>query len=1339
MNEKTTPESLQSFKSEASEQWLKDQLSGLESSLRQDLQNTNSSIDEKAIKLSQEIGKVGVEVSELRRDLSGQVFQQSENSDKLSQEIREVRECVSSLHRDLSEVLVLIKERERVVFGTGSVQRTKTNQQDSETSFSGSVNGSKKSEGEENSAVFTKLQSEERFTQENAVQSLFQEDLLDPKSTCSPNDEMVIARSSDDVRAEEGIGINTNYVEPTRGFERSLESRVVDSKPHNDKDSESLPSKSQPLPPVSTKCPAMNRNNEHSLQTCVSDTTVCVNSTPCCVGHHGPSCTNCSNCFTNVCSNQSSPAVNSACSLSSAPTTNAAMRVCSTTSTTQPFSSVLTHSNLYPTAFATSGDTNVATEPGISNSNNAKVEPPCTGTTIVPISLLPTEEVHRYRNSVLVQKLMPEALQTLLGWLSQDRPSEKSFLWYIKYVTNLSTTKLKEKYYISALEMQVLGGNDLSVFDATLLVKLIKLLAKISDCGHMDADHDDTSAACLLWKLKNYRNLVSHKIKTSSTNADIFTAAKKCLLSLFSVVDTTNFSVKKEVFENVVSELRRAFDNIASTDYERQCMERQCVFRTQSFEESQTYWRTYCTTESIPFTTNVASSEQIFHPMEIFEKEDVSTNRAILLKESYKHILKRACEDERKATILVGEAGSGKTTVVKNIASQFLGIIDSEVEFLREIHLLLFVECRDRFTNTLERAMSNNFPKACQKISTEKAIECFCFLGNLIIIDGYDEVNESSSEVINQVLRLMKRMSACQLLFTTRPHRAGQLKELLNFNGIPFTVFELVPLYEEQDQLQFLQRYEMNVSHANDISNGMVETFKALLPEVKEFFIYPINLVLFYFLYCNSRDNISNWETSNDVIEQMLVLYEKFIARKLLERHLINIDRFIREALEEVYQFALHCISENKIMLSCEDMRPVHECLDNKFQEWQLLSKLDTTVVTSIVFLTKTVPNPNCPVVYQFYHKGIMEIMAARTFVKLMKKESYLKLEQLLDHRTDQTRQRSGRSKSTKPEFSRYQNVLLFVLSYLSQPSNLAILVSRMEELRQLFASLDVNMKYCSEMLLCKPQSAPLMELCVSLVKSIDYIEIKTQREFRAMTIVLAHFHPETIRVCYNTKEELPNCVRELLLVLKDTFLGKLDLILGGCYSAFIPVDSLVTDVMPARFTLNRFCGCLASEQGMKSLALQLNLSDDPRHVTISVPKCYGHNLEILQNCASGSVIKLRYEDPPSEQPPPSTLPPRPLRVSITDTGKGKHIRDLILALAPKDRRFYSIILENCSIDKTDLQQMVLDLRRARVSTISAMSTDVVKLEFRFGSCEACDKREHQYGHHCVELNIKEF
>ncbi|KAF2357376.1 P-loop containing nucleoside triphosphate hydrolase [Trinorchestia longiramus] len=964
------------------------------------------------------------------------------------------------------------------------------------------------------------------------------------------------------------------------------------------------------------------------------------------------------------------------------------------------------------------------------NFSNAKSSTAAPAPPILAINLLPQDEINRYRNAVLVQKLLPGALQTLLSWLCRERDENVKFLDFIKKKTNVSKTQLDKKYFFYPTEIKMLEGTDASSFDVTLLVKLIKLLANIGDCSHQDSkDHDDSSTECLLWKLKEFRNLVSHKIKTSSISEEIFIQGEEILLKFFKVLDCNKFSVDEKILDEERQNLKRLFEGVVDTDAERQSIEQQIVFKTEAFNESQSYWRVYCTSESVPFTEHVIKSEKVFHPMEIYVREENLTE-GLSVKESYEHMLMRVNDDERRATVLIGEAGSGKTTVVKNIVLQFLEIIDAEIDFVRELHLLLFLECRDRTTYSLEKAMMNNFPKACRKISTDvkEAVECFRFLGNLIIIDGYDEVNDASSAVITEVLQLMKSMSFCQLLFTTRPHRASHLKELLKSNGVLYKTFELVPLSEEEDQLKFLERYEENISSTAPVFQGMAERFRSLLPEVKQFFIYPMNLVLFYFLYLHSRGTISRWETPNDVIEQMLLLYEKCIARKLVSRSLVNLDSFIREALEEIYQFAFRCITEDKIMLSAEEFKPIQIRLEDKFKEWQLQEKLDTSVITSVVFLTKTVPNPDCPTVYQFFHKGIQEIMAARTFVKLMKENIDVKLEHLLLPDPEIR-------KKSRNEFVRYENVFIFVLSFLCQPSNQETLHAREEELGEMLRLLGVNMKYCSEIALSKPHREPLVKLGASLMEPLTMWILERKRDFDAARLMLGHYQPSNLHIRHREVSPLPASFRELLLGIKNTYTGTVQIFVENSYDAFAPLDELVTEIFPASYDLDYFLGCLASEEGIRSLAVQMQRNES-MFVSLSLPDPYNHHLQLLQGKMFRSKVRVLFTPYPS-WPVSCRLPMANPALNIARTGDGKDLFLLIASLAPQQNTFQSITVEDCTCSDQHLQDTATALQEKGITTHAASSTSVETLGFKYTLCGGCRKLQHLPGKRCVRLHVK--
>ena len=129
--------------------------------------------------------------------------------------------------------------------------------------------------------------------------------------------------------------------------------------------------------------------------------------------------------------------------------------------------------------------------------------------------------------------------------------------------------------------------------------------------------------------------------------------------------------------------------------------------------------------------------DQGFHPLEISIRTisysaDPRMEQEVM---HYSKIVEPWTEnDESFITIVQGEAGSGKSTLSKNIAQQFFQITKREMDSLNRFDMIHFLECRNRNVSSLEEFIKKTYPKTCLKLGVDNTVDCFSFISNLLSI-----------------------------------------------------------------------------------------------------------------------------------------------------------------------------------------------------------------------------------------------------------------------------------------------------------------------------------------------------------------------------------------------------------------------------------------------------------------------------------------------------------------------------------------------------------------------------------------------------------------------------
>ncbi|XP_018018216.2 NACHT, LRR and PYD domains-containing protein 10-like [Hyalella azteca] len=388
-------------------------------------------------------------------------------------------------------------------------------------------------------------------------------------------------------------------------------------------------------------------------------------------------------------------------------------------------------------------------------------------------------------------------------------------------------------------------------------------------------------------------------------------------------------------------------------------------------------WTIKLSKETLPLDNSIVQRREVFHALDMMVRE--GPNGQVL---SYPEIFKVP----EKAIIVSGVAGAGKTTLLKNIVLQFFELQEGNANYLRQFDQLILFECRDRTTETLADVIEQHFKDMCRELEGKRnVLDALLRLDALFVIDGYDEINKVSTNVVREIIKETSS-SNCRVLITTRPHSAKEkLKMLLATNDVISTEFEIKPITELVEQLEFLKRYEKSLG----IKEGeMAENFAELNEDVRILFTEPINLILFCDIHKHMPETISSWEKPGDVAIDILRLYQKLVTIKLADVTNLECEVILNDLFVVIGKAALEFIRENTVTFSEEELLQVKEncipILNNKVE-------CSSEIVLSVVLKINRPLSGIGKITYTFHHKTIQEMFAAKFIVQRILKGDSLK------------------------------------------------------------------------------------------------------------------------------------------------------------------------------------------------------------------------------------------------------------------------------------------------------------------------------------------------------------
>ncbi|XP_018009226.1 uncharacterized protein LOC108666809 [Hyalella azteca] len=568
-----------------------------------------------------------------------------------------------------------------------------------------------------------------------------------------------------------------------------------------------------------------------------------------------------------------------------------------------------------------------------------------------------------YRNIVGILDLSPRVMRSTLDKECDDKQSNETY------------RQLMERRRGSAYsngEWKNLMGFSWKILEASKtptsldVTPLFLLLTKLFDLGKGDIVREHAALIVKLRAVKDLRNDIMH--------------------DLYNAVDAQKFTELTTVLVELVREAGRFYAlSQADVDAEVQSLNNEIEIVKRMDSQSIYFWCTRLASsgkqavgllweakleyEKLSLNEDTVQRQTVFHALDVNVQE---TGRGKTV--SYTEIF----EAHEKVMVVSGIAGAGKTTLVKNIVLQFFNTQETAPDYLRSFNQLIFFQCRDRTTPTLSDVIQQHYEDLCKELSKENVLMALLRLDVLFIIDGFDEVNESSRKVVIEIIEKTWRRN-CRVLITTRPHAVKEeLAPLLKPYDVSFTQYEILSLTKLADQLTFLRRYEMSMCGGAQVG-AITRSFESLSEDVRSLFTEPINLVHFCEMHKHFAEEISSWRTPGDVAPVKLRLYRKLISAKLAGSIDEDLDVLVDDVFALIGAEALELLRDNVVTISEAELRTIKRRCQGKMKGED---KFDPAVVLSVLLKDHKPLDLNQNSSYQFKHKSEQEMFAGHYIVQ---------------------------------------------------------------------------------------------------------------------------------------------------------------------------------------------------------------------------------------------------------------------------------------------------------------------------------------------------------------------
>ncbi|XP_068221881.1 uncharacterized protein [Palaemon carinicauda] len=331
--------------------------------------------------------------------------------------------------------------------------------------------------------------------------------------------------------------------------------------------------------------------------------------------------------------------------------------------------------------------------------------------------------------------------------------------------------------------------------------------------------------------------------------------------------------------------------------------------------------------------------------------------------------------DHSRLLLIKGMAGMGKTTLVKKIISDWLSKKD-DIKGLNDFAILLNVECRDSI-ESFKDLLVTYFGDVHQKFKDNEIIDVCLAHKCLLIIDGYDELNDKSAKLFLEVLTL-KKSRKISVIVTTRPEVEVRFNNQVKSDYTTVSTISLEGIPKEKRE-EFVCKYYAVLGSDNSPLQSLDELLKYLrktMHTMQEVWGLPLNLALVTILWVNKPDIISNITTEAELYWQFYLLSRSKLEERLAKYP--NTAHFLPgELLQKTEQFIEKLCLESFRALQKDEIN-IPESTIKYLSKFCYHMKLPVEELTG-AFLKKVTTSQGS-FLYSFPHKGMMEFMAALSF-----------------------------------------------------------------------------------------------------------------------------------------------------------------------------------------------------------------------------------------------------------------------------------------------------------------------------------------------------------------------
>ena len=560
------------------------------------------------------------------------------------------------------------------------------------------------------------------------------------------------------------------------------------------------------------------------------------------------------------------------------------------------------------------------------------------------------QEGAAYTNKRIFDKVTP-FLALIASWGCDKQPHQtfEEFL-DIKFKKELA------KKVFNKDEWKKIQGKDFTGMDVTVLSKLLPLMCdRIEESGSkawQTKFKDESTIECQLKKMKDLRNRVMHDPEGAAVDPNLLSDVEMIASKLLDNAGVT--------FSKQADEVKKAKDQLKDL-----VVEITSVVMTE--EEKVNHFKESILKRGIRERRGKrqafkGNSPHLQHIKSFYHLQLSVPNAEEGATISCKEILKFCTEKGDRILFIEGQSGAGKSFLINKIEEDFL--LDEgktrNFEGSEAFQIPLLFACRTRTSTTVAELTRQAFPDSLASLKEDGLVETVLKqLKPIILIDGLDEVNDRSKDMLERVREFLKLHKDAFCIFTSRPHAAKKFQTEMKDEGFSYQTLMMKELSNEE-QGKF-------ISYSCEKGSEISEAYEESELDLKS----PVLLALYIFFYNSDAEAVRCWRSPAQIMRATVEYGIKNAKSRLHGRNIQNSDRIINKILESICYITFSCLLKDKVDLEVNEVNWLMDEIEKRCGHFNV----DPNEILSCIF-----PLNSSAITLggiQFYHKSEQEFLAA--------------------------------------------------------------------------------------------------------------------------------------------------------------------------------------------------------------------------------------------------------------------------------------------------------------------------------------------------------------------------